>query len=54
MTHGDILTVTDPKTGGEYDAVVRWVFPGGWARCEWIAGPEDGEKVYVNVDLKDE
>jgi hypothetical protein len=56
MIPGDILIVTNSQTGQEHEAVVRWIMPGGWVRCEWIAGPEDGNTVYVEMhnEVEDE
>ena len=51
MIVGDILTVHHQITGEQYEAVVKWLFPGNTvARCEWIGGPDDGDDVYVRFD----
>lgn len=49
MNPGDVIEVLD-ATGGQYEAVARWrVSPNTW-RCEWIAGPNDGDQVVVVME----
>ena len=50
---GDILEVTDLKSGGTYEAIVRWIPNIGAIRCEWIAGPNDGEDVWIERERQE-
>ena len=49
----DIVEVRDLKTGGIYEAVVRWIPDSGAIRCEWIAGPHDGEDVWLDREKQE-
>lgn len=47
---GDIVEVHDLNSGGCYEAIVRWIPDLGSIRCEWIAGPNDGEDVWIDKE----